>query len=105
MERIIFIAILCFIFVEFLLAKKLCKDLASQSEKIYIPILVKIETYYRYGMIVKDLAFDDLSDSEQRWIKLSIAKEHAKCGYYDLDPMNDIRYYESVWNHMKKKTS
>ncbi len=105
MESIIFVAILCFMFIEFLLAKKLCKDLASQSEKIYIPILVKIETYYHYGMTAKDLAFDDLSDSEQRQIKLSIAMEHAKCGYYDLDPMTKVRYYESVWNHMKKKTS
>lgn len=102
MERIIFITILCFMFVKFLLAKKLCKDLASQSEKIYIPILVKVETYYHYGMTAKDLAFDSLSDSEQRQIKLSIAMELAKCGCYDLDPMIKIRYYENVWNHMKK---
>ncbi len=102
MERIIFIAILCFMFVEFLLAKKLCKDLASQSEKIYIPTMVKLETYYYYGMIAKDLAFDSLSNDEQRHIKMSIAKEHIKCGYYDLDPMIRVRYFEDVWNHMKK---
>lgn len=101
MEQIMFIAILCFMFIEFLLAKKLCKDPASQSEKIYIPIMVKLETYYHYGMIAKDLAFDNLSDDKQRQIKLSVAMELSRCGY-DLNPMNHIRYYESVWNHMKK---
>lgn len=102
MEQIISIVILCFILVEILLANKLCKDLASQSEKIYIPILIKVETYFRYGIVAKDLAFDDLPYDKQKQITVSIMVDNARYGHNDLDPMIRVRYYKSVWNHMKK---
>lgn len=64
--------------------------------------MVKVETYYHYGMIAKNLAFDDLPYDKQKQITVSILVDNAKYGHNDLDPMIRIRYYESVWNHIKK---
>lgn len=108
---IISITIIIILFIEFYLEKKLYKNFLLTPDKIsYIPLFVKIRTFYYYGNVAKDLDFDNLPSNKQRIITTSIsidlARDFYKYGIKNIDSMdkvtmNIVRYYEYIWSRMR----